>query len=116
MTEYSFFNLVDGAVAGQRYFRRIDLFHRLIHGFLMASFLGLAATAQGATLTVCASGCGYSTIGAAITAAKLLGLTATQTRNAVGIAGTMAAGSMMAPSPPSQCCRASRRRLVGARS
>lgn len=32
--------------------------------------------------------------GAAITASKLLGLTAAQTRNAVGIAGTMAAGSM----------------------
>ena len=32
--------------------------------------------------------------GAAITASKLLGLTAAQTRNAVGIAGSMAAGSM----------------------
>jgi cytochrome b subunit of formate dehydrogenase len=27
-----------------RYFLRIDLFHRLLHGFLMASFLGLAGT------------------------------------------------------------------------
>jgi cytochrome b subunit of formate dehydrogenase len=30
--------------ATPRYFQRIDLFHRLVHGFLMASFLGLAAT------------------------------------------------------------------------
>ena len=30
--------------AAPKYFRRIDLFHRLVHGFLMASFLGLAAT------------------------------------------------------------------------
>jgi len=27
-----------------RYFRRFDSFHRFVHGFLMASFLGLAAT------------------------------------------------------------------------
>ncbi|MBI4518516.1 MAG: hypothetical protein HY699_22185 [Deltaproteobacteria bacterium] len=27
-----------------KYYVRIDLFHRLVHGFLMASFLGLAAT------------------------------------------------------------------------
>ncbi len=30
--------------ATPRYFRRIDLFHRLVHGCLMSSFIGLAAT------------------------------------------------------------------------
>jgi len=33
-----------GTAETHRYFLRIDLFHRIVHGFLMASFLGLAAT------------------------------------------------------------------------